>query len=874
MSKALVIVESPAKAKTINRYLGTNYTVQSCIGHIRDLPVSGQKRATKKKKAPAIPNNMSATEKKHAQLVARMGVDPENGWEAHYEIVPGKEKVVADLKSSAQKASHIYLATDLDREGEAIAWHLQKIIGAPQNKYRRVIFNEITQKAILSAFKNHEKVSIPRVQAQQARRFLDRVVGYMLSPLLWKKVARSLSAGRVQSIAVRLLVEREREMSAFIPEEYWELHVNTHDQKKHKMRLQVKKYKNKPFKPNTEDAVKKAIAHLQSTSYQVHARDDKPETSSPLPPFITSTLQQAASTRLFFGVKKTMMLAQRLYESGHITYMRTDATHLSPESLNQCRLYIEAQYGKNYLPPQANVYRSKKNAQEAHEAIRPSNVKCTPQQIKGLPSDAVRLYTLIRNRFIACQMAKAEYMASAITVKHADYEMRATGRVITFDGYTAVLPATQPKQPTLPDVTAGDTLTLVNFDPSQHFTKGPPRYTEASLVKELEKRNIGRPSTYSSIIQTIQERGYATLHNRRFVAEKIGSIITDRLIENFPDLMDYDFTAKMEMQLDTIAIGDADWQKVLDNFYKHFKSQLDKANNPQGMRPNTPTPVEGIRCPQCQREMHVRTASSGVFLGCSGYNDLPERCKKTINLVAEEEINAETDEVDAAKQKLGKRTCPLCTAQMDAYLMSTSQRLHLCNRNPDCAGYVLEEGKFQLQNVDTIPCDKCSQDMTLQLGRFGKYFSCSSSTCSNTRKVLRNGTPAPPKMDPIPMPELRCSKTDDHFLLRDGISGLFLAASHFPKHRETRAPLVKELLPYHKQVDKKYRFILDAPPTDPKGRATIVRYDRKKQMHYVRSEIDGKPSGWKAEYQAKKWVATQAKTITQKTKRTQKKSKS
>ncbi len=876
MGKSLVIVESPAKAKTINKYLGKDYIVKSSVGHIRDLPTSGsggqkvdRKEAAKKAAATRkmSPDEKAAYKKRKSkeQLINRMGINPDKNWEAQYEILPSKEKVVNELKKLADDADLIYLATDLDREGEAIAWHLREAIGGDDQRYRRVVFNEITKSAIQEAFESPGYVDIDRVHAQQARRFLDRVVGYMVSPLLWEKIAKGLSAGRVQSVAVRLVAEREGEIRAFIPEEYWNIFAALTSSKDEKAKYEVKKFKGENFKPTNKDQAYTAVDALNVADYVVSNREDKPTSSKPNAPFITSTLQQAASTRLGYGVKKTMMMAQRLYEAGYITYMRTDSTNLSKEAVAACRDFILDEYGKKYLPEAPNVYSSKEGAQEAHEAIRPSDVSCRPTQLTGMERDAERLYSLIWQQFIACQMTPAQYTSTTISVTAGDYELRARGRVIRFEGYTKVMPPPPKKDEDaiLPDVKVGEKLRLNEVLPSQHFTKPPARYTEASLVKELEKRGIGRPSTYASIISTIQDRGYVHVENKRFYADKMGDIVTERLVESFSDLMDYGFTASMEESLDVVAEGKKDWIELLDEFYANFSKTLDKAKDSEsGMRRNEPVETD-IPCKTCGRNMQIRTGSTGVFLGCSGYALPPkERCKSTMNLVSgDEAVNVDEDEEAESKQLRQKRRCGKCNTAMDSYLLDETRKVHICGRNPDCDGFEVEQGTFKIKGYEgpLIECDKCGADMQLKTGRFGKYFGCTSEDCKNTRKLLRNGEAAPPKMDPIQMPDLECEKVDDHYVLRDGASGLFLAASQFPKNRETRAPKVKEILSVAKDLDPKYAHILNAPAEDSEGRDTLVRYSRKTKEQYVQSEVDGKATGWKAFYDNGKWNVTEAK---------------
>jgi len=866
--KSLVIVESPAKAKTINKYLGSDFVVRSSIGHVRDLPVGASKGT--KKAAANKDESLSKEEKAQQALVRRMGIDPEHDWAAVYEVLPNKTKVIKELKSLAKDADKIYLATDMDREGEAIAWHLKEVIGGADSKYERVVFNEITKNAIQNAFKQPSKLDIDRVNAQQARRFLDRVVGFMVSPILWQKVARGLSAGRVQSVAMRLVVEREHEIRAFIPEEYWQIHADTHvadDKKTSKkegdengIRLEATKQNDKTLKLVNKEQTDKVLQVLKDNDFIVKQREEKPTQSRPSAPFITSTLQQAASTRLGFSVKKTMILAQRLYEAGHITYMRTDSTFLSGDALAGARGFIEDSYGQKYVPEKPNFYGNKQNAQEAHEAIRPSNVNMKSTQLKGVERDAVRLYELIWRQFVACQMTPAKYLSVNLLVEAGNVELKARGRTMTFDGYTRVMPPAKTDDTLLPDVKKGDKLTLDKLDPSQHFTKPPPRYTEASLVKELEKKGIGRPSTYASIISTIQDRGYVKLENKRLFAEKMGDIVTDRLTDSFPDLMDYTFTAALEDKLDHVAEGDSDWKDVLDNFYVDFKHKVEHAKDKDGMRPNDPTDVPDVHCDICDRPMQLRTGSTGVFLGCTGYNLPPkERCKGTKNLMPVEAFanldDGDTDDEAAeVKDLMEKKRCPKCGTAMNGYIVDGGLKLHVCGNNPDCDGYILEEGKFEVPGSDapTIDCNKCDGQMELKTGRFGPYFACQN--CDNTRKVLKTGEPAPPRMDPIHLPDLKSTKHDDYFILREGAAGMFLAASKFPKVRETRAPKLAELRPIQDKMDDKFQYLFEGPDEDPDGNPTILRWSRKKKEQYIGSEKNGKATRWGVYWRKGEWV--------------------
>lgn len=865
MGKSLVIVESPAKAKTINKYLGNSYIVKSSVGHIRDLPTSGSGNGEKAK--PVSTKGLSAEEKakikqkkEHDALVKRMGIDPYHNWKANYQILPDKEKVVSELKSLAKKSDHIYLATDLDREGEAIAWHLREVIGGEDDRFSRVVFNEITKNAITQAFSHPEQLNMDRVNAQQTRRFLDRVVGFMVSPLLWKKVARGLSAGRVQSVAVKLLVEREREIKAFQPEEYWQIAVETKNAEQQLLPFEVTHYQSKPLQIKDKQGADKATETLKNSRYIVTEVETKPTQSRAKAPFITSTLQQTASTRLGFGVKKTMLLAQRLYEAGYITYMRTDSTNLSQDALTMARAYISDNFSAAYLPEKPNFYSSKENAQEAHEAIRPSDIQSKADDLQGMEKDAIRLYDLIWRQFLACQMTAANYDSTTVTATADDYTLKVKGRVLRFDGWTKVLPplGKNAEDRVLPEVKKGEALTLSQVIPSQHFTKPPARYTEAALVKELEKRGIGRPSTYASIISTIQDRGYVRTENRRFYAEKMGEIVTDRLNESFPDLMNYDFTANMEDVLDQIAAGKTDWKQQLNQFFADFSTKLSQAELDElegGMKPNHLVETN-IPCPSCGRPMAIRTASTGVFLGCTGYALPPkERCKTTINLIPEAELLNVLDDNSETKALMERKRCPKCGTAMDSYLIDAHRKLHICGNNPNCDGYVVEEGQFKIKGYDgpVVECDKCGADMHLKLGRFGKYMACTQ--CDNTRKILKNGEVAPPKEDPIPFPELKCEKSDAYFVLRDGASGVFMSAHNFPKSRETRPAKVSELAQYRDRLPEKLQYLADAPQQDPEGNPTVIRFSRKEKRQYVNSEKEGKATKWIADYIDGKWVA-------------------
>ncbi|MFP3014283.1 MAG: type I DNA topoisomerase [Arsenophonus sp.] len=862
MGKYLVIVESPAKAKTINKYLGNKYIVKSSVGHIRDLSKNSSYNSQKKINSGKIIRQVKKN--KHQLLIARMGVDPYNGWKANYKILPGKEKVVSELKSLASDSDHIYLATDLDREGEAIAWHLREVIGGDNCRFSRVIFNEITKNSIKRSFDNPTELNIHRVNAQQARRFLDRVVGYMISPLLWKKIARGLSAGRVQSVAVCLIVDREREIKEFVPQEYWKLNAVLVAGDAELIQVKVTHENSNLFKPITKAQIDTAVELLKNAEYQISDREDKSIVSKPNPPFITSTLQQAASTRLGFSVKKTMSMAQRLYESGYITYMRTDSTNLSKDSLIMVRNYINHKFGKKYLPKQENIYINQKISQEAHEAIRPSNININVENLKDMDIETKKLYQLIWNQFIASQMTCAEFNSIILTIKAREFKLKAKWRNLMFDGWTKVIPVflKSDENKILSILKVGNKLELNKLDYTQQFTKPPARFSEASLVRELEKRGIGRPSTYPVIISTIQDRGYVKIENRRFYAEKIGEIVTDRLCENFSELMNYDFTARMEDKLDLIAENRIEWKNVLDEFFSNFIERIESANKSQdegGMRPNLMVLIS-IKCPECHRQMGIRTASTGVFLGCSGYKlQQKEYCKKTINLIPENELSnilIGEDEDFETHALRSKRRCDKCRTAMDSYFIDNKCKLYICGNNPICDGYDIEEGKFSIKrhDISVIECDKCGSEMHLKIRRFGKYMGCMNEICKNTRKILKNGEISPPREDPIPLPELVCKKSNAYFVLRDCSEGIFLAANNFPKSRETRAPLVEELVYFKDRLPNKFRYLILAPIVDPNGNKTIIRFSRKTKQQYISSEKNGKATGWSAFYIDGKWI--------------------
>ena len=866
MSKSLVIVESPAKAKTISKYLGSEYIVESSVGHIRDLP----KKASPSSKRASIPKDTSPEEKirlkainDRNRLIRRMGIDPDNGWTADWQIIPEKEKVIKNLKKAAKQVDHIYLATDLDREGEAIAWHLKEALGPEKYSYSRVRFNQITKSAIIDSFADPKEIDLDLVKAYRARRFLDKVIGFELSPLLWKKIARGLSAGRVQSVALRVLDERERLIQEFIPEEFWEVSMIL-DKNDLSIPFSLNRKKSDPLLKESEA---RNIENLVNDSdLSIDKIIKKPVKAKPRPPFITSTLQQAASTKLSFGVKRTMRVAQKLYEAGHITYMRTDAPSLSKESIQDARNFINERIGERYLTNAPRIYSSTENAQEAHEAIRPTNAFMTVDDLLNQTEEEKRLYQLIWQQYIACQMPDAEYLSTSAKINVGEYIFSAKGREVVFDGYTKVSqPLRSDSDDILPPLAEGESLQLNKVDLEQKFTKPPARFSEAALVKELEKKGIGRPSTYANIISTIQDRGYVEIQNRRFFVKKIGHIVAERLLESFDDIMDYEFTANLENNLDKVAQGEIDWRNVLDDFYTSFKNDLTNASDDHtGMRGNRPISTDVI-CPCGKTNMVIRNSSNGVFLGCSGYqNTGDEKCKETLNLISGDEA-VSVDDTEEAENLLIKKRCPKCGTSMDNYLIDENRKLHICGKNPDCDGYLVEEGQFKIKGYDgpTLECHKCGSEMQLKTGRFGKYFGCLNDNCGATRALQRNGEPKPLMMEPISLPDLACLKCEDHYLLRDSMKGLFLAASKYPKNRETRAPKVSEVKHLKNEFAEACRFLPDsnkhlylmsAPENDQEGNPYVIRYNRTDDVHYLASEKDGKKTKWTAVFSDNEWT--------------------
>ncbi len=728
MAHSLVIVESPAKAKTINKYLGRNYSVKASLGHVKDLPKK------------------------------ELGIDVDKEFEPTYEVIPGKTKVVSELKKAAKDADAVYLAADPDREGEAICAHLAELLGrtkAQKKKIFRVLFNEITPKAIKAAFDKPGQIDAHLVDAQQARRVLDRLVGYKISPLLWDKVRRGLSAGRVQTVALRLIVEREREIRAFVPKEYWTIHAVLEAGEPPLFEAKLAKYKGEEIEIPNEAEAQRVIAAVERANWEVASVTQKEKRRHAPPPFTTSKLQQAAYNRLRYTGKRTMMLAQKLYEGvelgdegsvGLITYMRTDSVKVSNDALEQVREFIGGKFGANYLPDKPNFFKSKKDAQEAHEAIRPTDTARTPDAVRRyLDDDLFKLYQLIWQRFVASQMLPAVFDQTTIDIAAGDYTFRATGSIQKFDGYLVVYqgPAVngsggredeerekdddpEAEGRTLPRVSEGETLRLDKIRPEQHFTEPPPRYTEATLVKELEEKGIGRPSTYATIISTIVEREYVSKDQGRFTPTMLGEKVSELLVKSFEDIFDVSFTARMEEELDEIEEGKLPWKTSVREFYNRFEEDLEQAKGEmESYKAGIPTDQ---KCEKCGEGMLLeRISRHGFFLGCSRY--------------------------------------PECDFIRDLA--------------PEIAGEEVEG-----ENV-THYCENCGKEMTIKRGRFGPFLACTGyPECKTTRRLV-HGTRKPRQPDE-PLNE-QCPECGSQLVRRHGRYGEFIGCSGYPKCKFIRA---------------------------------------------------------------------------------------
>ncbi len=685
--RTLVVVESPAKARTIEKYLGKNYVVKASMGHLRDLPKS------------------------------QFGIDVEHDFEPKYINIRGKGDLIRDLKKEAKGASQVYLASDPDREGEAIAWHLAYILGLKEDENCRIIFNEITKPAIQAAIKEPHPINLDRVDAQQARRMLDRIVGYKLSPLLWRKVRKGLSAGRVQSVTVKLICDREKEVRAFVSEEYWTVDLKLRKKRSRLFEAELVAIDGKkPVLPDQTSA-SKVKADLEGQTFTVTEVKRRERRRKAAPPFNTSSLQQDAARKLGFTSRKTMMLAQQLYEgislgrkgpAGLITYMRTDSTRISDLALAETRAYVTERFGTNYVPEKPNLYAAGKNAQDAHEAIRPTSVERTPEEVAAfLTTDQLKLYTLIWQRFVACQMTPAVYDTLSVTITGGKrYLFRAAGSELKFAGFTAVYAGDDGKKEKdvlLPELTAGDTLDLSAILPQQHFTEPPPRYNEASLVKTLEEKEIGRPSTYAPIIETILSRGYVIRQDKHFQPTELGFVVVELLEQYFKDIVDVKFTANMENELDEIAEGKRGKNQLLEEFYVPFEKTLTKADEAIG-HVELPVEVSDVKCELCGRMMVVKQGRYGKFLACPGF---PE-CRNTKPFLKD----------TGAK-------CPKCGNAIVERRTRRGRIFYGCKGYPDC-DYVTWDTPL------AEPCPKCGSLVLRHHFKNGRALVyCSNDACES-----------------------------------------------------------------------------------------------------------------------------------------------
>jgi DNA topoisomerase-1 len=711
VTKPLVVVESPTKVRTIKKYLGKDYNVAATVGHIKDLPSK------------------------------EMGIDIESGFKPKYKNIPGKQKIINTLKQAAGDATDIYLAPDPDREGEAIAWHTSEVLKKKGRKFYRVLFHELTKDAINKAMVSPQSLDAPKYEAQQARRILDRLVGYQVSPLLWRKVKGGLSAGRVQSVALRIICERERAIHAFETREYWSItaHLEGDAPPPFAAKL-VKKNDDKIDIPN-EQQTNAILTELEGRHFVVKKIAKKTIRKNPLPPFTTSKLQQDAIRKLRFSAKKTMLIAQQLYEGielgpggpvGLITYMRTDSTRIAKEAADEALEFIRGKFGGDYALERPRFFKNRKKAQDAHEAIRPTAVTKTPEEMAPyLSNDQLSLYRLIWQRFVASQMQQALINQVSVTIEAGPYQFAASGSTVKFPGFMALYMSVddeiadkdQKKTPALPELSEGLILKLLQLEPKQHFTQPPPRFSEASLVKELEENGIGRPSTYASILSTIREKEYADLQNRYFRPTELGFIVNDLLVENFPDIFDVEFTARMEENLDRIESSEDELFKILSQFYQPFKKDLEAAAEDmlsvKGVGFST-----GLDCPECEKPLHIKVGKNGPFLACSGYPD----CSYSNDYIRDEKGNIQPVEIST-------------------------------------------------EEVVDKSCDKCGSPMVIKRGRYGEFLACSAyPDCKNTQSLNSNG--ANSKIG-IKCPENHC---DGDIVERRSKRGkIFYGCSRFPK---------------------------------------------------------------------------------------------
>jgi DNA topoisomerase I len=729
MAKSLVIVESPAKAKTINKYLGTDYTVKASMGHVMDLPKKD------------------------------LGVDLKKDFAPTYIMIPAKKQVIQELKAAATKVSAVYLATDPDREGEAIGAHLRDLLYTKKRKFYRVTFNEITRDAVREAFEHPGEIDSKLVDAQQARRILDRLVGYQVSPLLWEKVKRGISAGRVQTVALRIIVEREREIQAFVKREYWTVSANVEGKNPPAFDARLVKYQGQDLEIPDQAAADRHVASLGAAEFVVASVETREKRKFPVPSFITSKLQQEAVRKLHFSAKKTMLLAQRLYEGvelgeegsvGLITYMRTDSTRVAEGALAAARDYIRGNFGEAYLPPQPIRYKSKKDAQDAHEAIRPTSVDRAPEAVRAfLGPDEFRLYKLIWQRFVASQMNPAIFDQTTIEIRAGDYLLRATGSVEKFNGFRAVyeegkdekLEEDEELKHRLPVIEEGETLRLLKILPEQHFTEPPPRFNEATLVKALEEQGIGRPSTYASILSVIQNREYVEKTQGRFYPTELGMVVLDLLVKNFNDIFDVAYTARMEEELDGVEEGKLSWTDALDGFYKKFKKNLRVAE-----REMDDLKGEGIateeKCVKCGKPMVIRLGRNGKFLACTGYPECDGTRDLPPDLAGEHSTGPPAPEVAA-------ENCAKCGKPMTVKRGRFGYFL-ACTGYPECRStkrIVVKEGAATAVGDVLLDekCPECGNALARKHGRYGEFIACSNYPTCKFVKRQTLGIPCPEK---------------------------------------------------------------------------------------------------------------------------------
>ena len=686
MGQNLVIVESPAKAKTISKYLGKNYTVEASMGHVRDLPKS------------------------------KLGVDIEDNFNPKYITIRGKGELISKLKKAAKKADKVYLATDPDREGEAISWHLANILKISEDDTCRIVFNEITKSAVKESIKEARKINLNLVDAQQARRVVDRLVGYEISPILWKNVKWGLSAGRVQSAALKLICDREEEINAFDPKEYWTVDCLLKKDRK-KFPIKLVKYKNKKIEISTEEEANKIIKALEENEYKIDKVKKGSRLKNPLPPFTTSTLQQEASKKLNFMTKRTMSVAQALYEGvdvkgygtvGLITYMRTDSVRISEEAQGKAIEFIKENYGDEYIPENLRVYKGKKNIQDAHEAIRPSHIEITPEIAKAsLSAEQYKLYNLIWKRFIASQMSSCILNTNSIDIVNGSYSFKASGSTIKFDGFMKIYDYTtedDDNDVTLPLLEEGEVLAPASVEGKQHFTQPPARYTEASFVKLLEEKGIGRPSTYVPTISTILSREYVVREKKNLVPTELGFIVNNIMSDYFKQIVDVDFTADMERKLDYIEEGSEEWKKVVGEFFAPIKIAIEKAEK-EISKVVIEDKVSDVPCDKCGRMMVIKRGRYGTFLACPGY---PE-CQNAKPIVEELDVS-----------------CPKCGGKILVKRSKKGKKFFGCSSYPNCDFVSWNEPIKD-------PCSKCGSYMTIKYTKTkGKYAICSNSECGNT----------------------------------------------------------------------------------------------------------------------------------------------